>query len=233
LRAFIFAFSKQQNQTVNCQRHKPMNKMKYFVFAAIIALIAACGGNGEHSHPEHGNHDHDANGHVHVHQDIDRLDEAERREGDAPHALAGSPAERFNAILDAYLLLSDALVESSATNAADLAGQLNEQVGNFDAEMVDQAVRSDASGWIETVRQRSREIADESDVEAQRRSYHELSETLITMVEVLGHQKSALYHQRCPMVNGGNGDWLSTQEGILNPYHGDRMLRCGMTVRIL
>jgi hypothetical protein len=150
-----------------------------------------------------------------------------------PHALSGTPAERFDAMLDAYLQLSDALVEASATNAAEYAGNLNEEAGNFDAEMLDQTISGDATGWIETVRQRSREIAGESDVEAQRRSYHELSETLIAMVEMFGHQKGALYHQRCPMVNGGNGDWLSTQEGILNPYHGDRMLRCGMTVRVL
>ncbi len=206
--------------------------MKYLAAATLIVLTAACGGNGDHAHSEHYG---DMHGHQqeHIHQDIDRLDEVERREGDAPHALAGAPAEMFDAILDAYLQLSDALVQSSATDAAEYAGQLHEKAGSFDAEMLDQAIRSDASGWIETVRQRSREIAGESDVEEQRRSYHELSETLITMVEMFGHQKGVLYHQRCPMVNGGNGDWLSVQEGILNPYHGDRMLRCGMTVRVL
>lgn len=76
-------------------------------------------------------------------------------------------------------------------------------------------------------------LASETDVEEQRRSYHDLSETMIAMVEVFGHQKGQLYHQRCPMVNGGNGDWLSTQERIMNPYHGERMLHCGSTVRTL
>ena len=205
--------------------------MKYFVFAVIIAFLSACGGNGEHSHPEHGDHYRDADGHIH--QDISRLDEVDRREAPAPHALAGTSAERFDAILDTYFQLTDALVEASAADASEFAGQLNEKAGRFDTGDLDQAVRGDATGWIETVRQRSREIKEETDVEEQRRSYHELSETLITMVETFGHQKDALYHQRCPMVNGGNGDWLSTQEGILNPYHGNRMLRCGMTVRVL
>lgn len=37
-----------------------------------------------------------------------------------------------------------------------------------------------------------------------------------------------LYVQSCPMVRGGSADWLSREAEIRNPYHGDRMLRCGM-----
>lgn len=214
-----------------------MHKIKYPVITALLALVTACGGNGEHPHPERADHNHNQDhGHAakgHVHQDLSRLDEVDRREGPAPHALSGTSAESFDAILDAYLQLSDALVETSAADASEFAGQLNEESRRFNTGDLEQAIRGHATGWIETLRHRSREISEETDVEEQRRSYHELSETLITMVETFGHQKNALYHQRCPMVNGGNGDWLSTQEGILNPYHGDRMLRCGMTVRIL
>lgn len=206
--------------------------MKHLGMAAALVFLAACGGNGDHAHPESNGSMH---GHQqeHVHQDMNRLEEVDRRDAPAPHALSGVLADEFDAMLDSYLRLTDALVEASAAQAAESAGQLAGKAGRFNTVELDQAVRGEASGWIETVRQRSREIAGETDVEAQRRSYHELSETLIVMVEMFGHQRGALYHQRCPMVNGGNGDWLSVQEGILNPYHGSRMLRCGMTVRIL
>ncbi|GEM_PF-778216 len=212
--------------------------MKNIATITLMLLLAACGGNGDHAHSDrngndvHREHAQEHHG-EHADQDISRLDEADRRDTPAPHPLSGTSAERFDAMLDEYFQLSDALVAASASEAAAFAGRLNEEAERFDTGHLDTDVREETSGWMETVRQRSREIAGESDVEEQRASYLDLSETLIAMVEAFGHEKDVLYHQRCPMVNGGNGDWLSMQERIMNPYHGDRMLHCGMTVRIL
>jgi membrane fusion protein, copper/silver efflux system len=35
------------------------------------------------------------------------------------------------------------------------------------------------------------------------------------------------FHANCPMVPGGQGDWVQTSEKINNPYWGNTMLTCG------
>ncbi|TVQ71540.1 MAG: DUF3347 domain-containing protein, partial [Balneolaceae bacterium] len=187
---------------------------------------AACGGNGDHA--RHAGQDHEG----HAHQEPGAV--ADMIPDRAPdHPLDEPAAGLFDAVLDDYLALSYVLVESDASAASDAAGQLAASADQFSqADLADPA-REHAAGWLDVLQARIREIENSDDVEEQRKSYHELSETMIAMVDAFGHQKDQLYHQRCPMVNGGNGDWLSTQEQIMNPYHGDRMLHCGTTVRIL
>ncbi len=205
--------------------------MKYTAVLIMIIFVAACGGNGDHT--PHTQHDapHDQQGEQMQMEQDETMDRppSEARE----HHLEEPAAGLFNAVLDDYLALSDVLVQSNASGAADAAGQLSESVAQFSQAELEAPMQDRAAGWIAVLEERSQEIASQSDVEEQRRSYHDLSETMIAMVDAFGHQKGQLYHQRCPMVNGGNGDWLSTQERIMNPYHGDRMLHCGSTVRTL
>ena len=37
-------------------------------------------------------------------------------------------------------------------------------------------------------------------------------------------------HFYCPMVPGGEGDWLQPSKPLANPYWGSKMLRCGNEV---
>ncbi len=51
---------------------------------------------------------------------------------------------------------------------------------------------------------------------------------------VRGQAASQSFHQFfCPMVKGGEGDWLQANDRLLNPYYGSQMLRCGEHVRKL
>jgi hypothetical protein len=204
--------------------------MKYTAILIMIIFVAACGGNGDHD--RHAGHQeaHDYDGHVHQQQGGAEGMVSDRQ---PDHPLEEPAAGLFDAVLGDYLALSGVLVESDASAAAEAAGRLGSSVEELSQAGFDGPVRDQAAAWIAVLQARSQEIAGESDVEEQRRSYLDLSEIMIAMVETFGHQKGQLYHQRCPMVNGGNGDWLSAQERIMNPYHGDRMLHCGSTVRTL
>ena len=43
-----------------------------------------------------------------------------------------------------------------------------------------------------------------------------------------------IYYQYCPMYNGGKGaNWLSKENIIKNPYFGDQMLTCGITIETI
>jgi len=197
----------------------------------MVFLMAACGGNGDHARHSGSDVPQNQQG-EHMHQDQDANADMSSP-GIPDHPLDEPAAGRFNEVLDNYLGLSTVLVDSDASGASSAAARLNASVDQFGEADFDEPVGEQVAGWKDVLQARSREIENSSDIEEQRRSYHDLSETMIAMVEAFGHQKGQLYHQRCPMVNGGNGDWLSTQERIMNPYHGDRMLHCGMTVRIL
>ncbi len=66
-----------------------------------------------------------------------------------------------------------------------------------------------------------------ADVEIQRKNFVQVTESMEKMLE--GALKSGtIYKQYCPMAFGDTGAyWLSTNREILNPYFGDKMLKCG------
>ncbi len=198
--------------------------MKTVVFILGLGLLlGACGGSGDN------HHDHD----MPADQGYEEIaaDEMESHADVVP--VPDELSEVFDGVLNRYLHLTEVLVASDADEAATAADELHDAAAQFDDLDAGEEWTDRLDDWRVMLSQRSGAIAEATDVDDQRRDYEALSETIITMVEHLGHQKGTLYHQRCPMVNGGNGDWLSTEERILNPYHGERMLNCGSTIRML
>ena len=69
-------------------------------------------------------------------------------------------------------------------------------------------------------------------IEELRSSLEGVTLELVKAVENQGYDKSALYVQFCPMANDGKGaNWLSKSEEIANPYFGQKMHKCGSTVK--
>jgi len=69
-------------------------------------------------------------------------------------------------------------------------------------------------------------------IEELRNSLEGITMELVKAVENQGYDKSALYVQFCPMANNGKGaNWLSKSEEIANPYFGQKMHKCGSTVK--
>jgi Cu(I)/Ag(I) efflux system membrane fusion protein len=69
-------------------------------------------------------------------------------------------------------------------------------------------------------------------IEELRNSLEGITLELVKAVENQGYDKSALYVQFCPMANDGEGaKWLSESEKIANPYFGQKMQKCGSTVK--
>jgi len=42
-----------------------------------------------------------------------------------------------------------------------------------------------------------------------------------------------IYKDFCPMALDGGAYWLSSEKNILNPYYGDKMLKCGTVKEVL
>ncbi|SHI99078.1 Protein of unknown function [Mesonia phycicola] len=70
-------------------------------------------------------------------------------------------------------------------------------------------------------------VDNEENIEAQREAFYQLSTNLAPAFEknITGGK---LYKQYCPMAFDGKGAfWFSSEKEIMNPYFGDKMLKCG------
>jgi len=70
-------------------------------------------------------------------------------------------------------------------------------------------------------------MAASEDIKVQRENFEPLSMGMEKMLQ--GTLKSGmLYKQYCPMAFNNKGAyWISSSRDILNPYFGDKMLKCG------
>ena len=149
--------------------------------------------------------------------------------GDETGERAGAkaePPENYTAILESYFDLAEILTLSDAGAAAGASEAF--------AAVLEASNGASAAFWEDQraiLLERAQVMAGQDDVEDQRYEFESLSEAMIRVAERYGSPGMAIYVQRCPMVRGGSADWLSRESGIRNPYHGDRMMTCGMTLR--
>lgn len=141
---------------------------------------------------------------------VDSTEEAVSEKGVDVVALSEALSE---SIMKAYFDLKDALVETEQEKAAETATVL-ESVSEQEE--------------LESIRKIAKQISMEKDIEVQRKYFSELSQNLYTIVKESGAKNVTVYKQYCPMAFDNTGAfWLSDSEEVINPYFGDKMLKCG------
>lgn len=150
----------------------------------------------------------------------------------APDFRADIPAvfrKQWTAVIDAYLGLKDALVETNPKKSLPFAGQMLQRLNAVEGlTLSGEAARfwQQQSGGMKA---NLKNIDNSQDVEEQRRQFFFLSELVIQTAKAIGGGETMLYVQHCPMAfNNQGGDWISAQREIRNPYFGDQMLTCGV-----
>jgi hypothetical protein len=124
-------------------------------------------------------------------------------------------SDKKTEILNAYLLVKDALVATDGKAAGSAASALVMTIGDADGELV-KKIRFDAE-----------HISETEDTGHQRDHFGSLSDNVFALVKGSGVGKK-LYRQHCPMAFDGKGaNWISSESEIMNPYFGDKMLHCG------
>lgn len=128
------------------------------------------------------------------------------------------PEVEFNdpnveAVFNQYLQVEAALVNTDATKTAEESAKLEKHLKDMNA---DEALQTVASA-----------MATSEDIKVQRENFETLSSEIESMLQ--GALKSGtLYKQYCPMAfNNKGASWISSSKDILNPYFGDKMLKCG------
>lgn len=131
-------------------------------------------------------------------------------------------------IVKDYLTLKDALVNDDI------------QLARSHLENLQTAIQSVNSNWFKgesarvwslhsgNISSSLNSLNDDSSIDEVREQFRVLSNEVITLARVFKPFETPLYIQHCPMVNDNEGaDWLSETNEILNPYFGDKMLKCG------
>ncbi len=111
------------------------------------------------------------------------------------------------------LLVETALVNTDAVKTAAEAGKL---------DLLLKEMNADAATLTAVAA-----MASSDDIKVQRQNFEALSSGMETVLK--GTIKSGmLYKQYCPMAFNNKGAyWISGSKEILNPYFGDKMLKCG------
>lgn len=129
----------------------------------------------------------------------------------------GEQPTREQQVLMDYLAVKDALVETDAEGAQRAAEKLVASLKQIKGSSSDLAA---ADAEI---------IATSTEVEKQREYFENLSENMYAMMKADKPIDGTLYKQYCPMAFQNEGAfWLSTEKDILNPYFGNKMLKCGV-----
>jgi membrane fusion protein, copper/silver efflux system len=145
---------------------------------------------------------------------------------DAPEAFKTG----YASALEAYFDLKDALVLTDQAAASEKASALVDAVSAVEHAGLEGEAHDVWMMHREVMITEATRITGEGNVEEQRVHFDPLSESFIETVKSFQPVGFTVYEQMCPMVRGGSANWLSREEQIANPYHGDRMLRCGSVV---
>lgn len=136
--------------------------------------------------------------------------------------------QQLHDLADAYILLKDALVATdpiaASTKAADIATQLDK----IDMTLLEGEAHLYWMGQYNALQAHSNKLVELTDVEEQRQQFVFISDALIATIKAFGTIGEDLFIQYCPMAIGNQGaNWIAAEQQILNPYFGDKMLKCG------
>jgi len=138
---------------------------------------------------------------------------------------------QLNGVLQEYLILKDALVQSDISKVSASAKDIQKRLSNVDMSLVKGDMHVKWMSHLEKLTNSSANIEEASNLNTQRTEFLSLSQALIESVNTFG-VGGVVYQQFCPMTDGGKGGyWLSETEEIKNPYFGKQMLKCGETIQ--
>ncbi len=114
-----------------------------------------------------------------------------------------------------YLQVENALINTDAVKTSNESEKLRVIVNEMGLTAADDIQKAMIT------------MAETEDIELQREKFEMVNDWMEKILQ--GALKSGtIYKQYCPMAFNNRGAyWLSTSKDVLNPYFGDKMLKCG------
>lgn len=122
-------------------------------------------------------------------------------------------AQNTSKLLNNYISVKDALVNSDIKAASQAISILNQSLKNED----DFAQKDELLKAVE-------KFIKANNIEKQRTAFNDVSIAMWELVKSSDKINQAVYYQYCPMKKAY---WLSYEKDIKNPYYGSSMLTCG------
>ncbi|MCJ7545090.1 MAG: efflux RND transporter periplasmic adaptor subunit [Phycisphaerae bacterium] len=141
---------------------------------------------------------------------------------------------RLSVVFDAYLAASQALARDDVAGAVAAAGLARQTLSAVDMTLLSaeehQAWMASAEGLDKALA----ELAGAADLQAARKAFAGLSESMISLARRYGPGGGALVRLHCPMAFDRRGaDWLQRDRQVRNPYFGSAMPECGEVVETI
>ncbi|MEM7513150.1 MAG: DUF3347 domain-containing protein, partial [Bacteroidota bacterium] len=134
-------------------------------------------------------------------------------ESNSQSAEANSPAVvnvQVKEVLDGYLQVKDALVETDGEGASKAAKGLTDLLKN------------ETEGVLGDLHFDARQIAGMTDADDQREKFESFSDNMYTLLKNTSDLGMPVYQQYCPMAFDNQGAaWLAVEKEVNNPYFGD------------
>lgn len=132
-------------------------------------------------------------------------------------------------MLMSYMELKDAFVRSDSSTVMVLSRKQLELLREIPVwELESEAGKLWKEETVQLELALARLISAE-ELENQRRHFEQLSGGMIRLMRAFPQEGGDLFVQHCPMAfNNAGADWLSLDSEVLNPYFGDKMLKCGI-----
>ena len=131
-------------------------------------------------------------------------------------------------VLDDYLLIKDALVQSNSKLAAEKSKLLINSMEKVDMQLVTGESHNFWMKQMKSIAVNTKRITETKDVSEQRVFFNTLSNSIIKATKSFGVKEGTYYVQYCPMAGNDKGaSWISKEAIVKNPYFGDEMLTCG------
>ncbi len=164
-------------------------------------------------------------------EDMGKMDESAKPNPDLKKDVPKAFKQQLGAVLDKYLELKDAFVETDEAKAEARAEFILEELENVDMGLL----KGDAhNSWMKIqkpLKDNLKGIVQMKGIEMKRKHFSIVSDNLYKVLEAFGNPDAQqLYYQYCPMAFDDEGAyWISNEKQIRNPYFGDKMLKCGET----
>ncbi len=148
--------------------------------------------------------------------------------GTAAAKLTPAGGRQLEQIVAAYLSVTLALSRDDAPAAQQAARTLETTLKSAQLGELSGAAAGQWSRARSELGTRAAAIAAASDIAVQRRELLPLSVSLESTIRAFpSDQVGPLFRATCPMVEGGEGSWLTRVEKIENPYWGAALFDCG------
>ncbi len=143
--------------------------------------------------------------------------------------------EGISRVVHPYLDLGEALSRDDLKKAVTAAAAVEDTLSSVPAAGLDAKSRERWCKSASALREAASTLRKATDLEAARRPFVPMSDTLANLLARFGHAgPEDLFELHCPMAFSSRGaDWVQRGKETRNPYFGASMYRCGGVTRSL